>query len=67
MRMYKFHDDYRVEGDIDFECLWVLIAEFDESVQGESLFLTFLGGEHGFIDSLFLLFTEFNLYHRVVT
>ncbi len=67
MRMYKFHYDNWIEGNVNFKCLRVFISEFDESVQSQPLLITFLGSKHGFVDTLFLFLAEFDLYQLVIT
>lgn len=50
----EFHHDHGIELDIEFESFGVLIEEVNESVHGESFFVSLLGDDHGFVDVIFL-------------
>lgn len=55
MRVNHFHDDDGVERDIHLESLTILIPEFNESIQRQSLFVPFFGSVHRLVNSLLLL------------
>lgn len=55
VRVNHFHDDDGVERDIHLESLTILIPEFNESIQRQSLFVPFFGSVHRLVNSLLLL------------
>ena len=67
MGMNYPHNDDWVEGKVHFEPLRILVSELDESIEGQSLFVSLFGCEHGFVDIEFLLFSELRLSISIIT
>ena len=61
VRIGEFHHDKRMDLNIELETFGELIKEVDESVQSESLLVSFLGDDKTFIDVILLVISESEL------